>query len=131
MVDITPAVSEQHQLIQSYGDGGFRIAGVDYKGSVLIEAEKTHLWSVTVPDSITLAGLAPITQAIEPQAATTGVVLLLGTGSEPAIVDKGLRAELRRLGIGLEVMGTGAACRTFNVLLAEDRAVVAALIAVA
>ena len=130
MVDISPAVFEQHQLIQSYGDGGFRIAGVDYKGSVLIEAKKTHLWSVADSVSITLADLTPITQTIELQAAT-GVVLLLGTGSEPAIVDKSLRVDLRRLGIGLEVMGTGAACRTFNVLLAEDRAVIAALIAVA
>ena len=56
--------------------------------------------------------------------------MLLGTGAEPAIIHRDLRVELRALGIGLEVMGTGAACRTFNVLLAEDRAVVAALLAV-
>ncbi len=129
MVDITPAVAEQRQLIQSYGDGGFRIAGVDYRGSVLIEAEQTHLWPVIDPASITLMSLAPITQAIGAQPAG-GVVMLLGTGSQPATVDKSLRAKLRGLGIGLEVMGTGAACRTFNVLLAEDRAVMAALIAV-
>ena len=129
MVDITPAVAAQRQLIQSYGDGGFRIAAVDYAGSVLIEAEKTHLWPVIDPASITLTSLTPITQAIGAQP-IGGIVLLIGTGSEPATVDKSLRAELRRLGIGLEVMGTGAACRTFNVLLAEDRAVIAALIAV-
>ncbi len=129
MVDITPAVAEQRQLIQSYGDGGFRIAGIDYAGSVLIEAEQTHLWPVIDPASITLLSLAPITQAIGAQP-PGGMVMLLGTGSQPATVDKDLRAELRGLGIGLEVMGTGAACRTFNVLLAEDRAVIAALIAV-
>ncbi len=129
MVDITPAVAEQRQLIQSYGDGGFRIAGIDYAGSVLIEAEQTHLWPVIDPASITLLSLAPITQAIGAQP-LGGMVMLLGTGSQPATVDKDLRAELRGLGIGLEVMGTGAACRTFNVLLAEDRAVIAALIAV-
>ncbi len=129
MVDITPAVAEQRQLIQSYGDGGFRIAGADYAGSVLIEAEQTHLWPIIDAASITFLSLAPLTQKIGAQSAG-GVVLLLGTGSEPATVDKGLRQELRAMGIGLEVMGTGAACRTFNVLLAEDRAVVAALIAV-
>ena len=129
MVDITPAVAEQRQLIQSYGDGGFRIAGADYAGSVLIEAEQTHLWPIIDAASITFFSLAPLTQKIGAQSAG-GVVLLLGTGSEPATVDKGLRLELRAMGIGLEVMGTGAACRTFNVLLAEDRAVVAALIAV-
>ena len=129
MVDITPAVAEQRQLIQSYGDGGFRIAGADYAGSVLIEAEQTLLWPIIDAASITFLSLAPLTQKIGAQS-VGGVVLLLGTGSEPATVDKGLRLELRAMGIGLEVMGTGAACRTFNVLLAEDRAVVAALIAV-
>jgi len=129
VVDITPAVAEQRQLIQSYGDGGFRIAGIDYTGSVLIEAEQTHLWPVVDPASITLGSLAPITRAIGVKP-VGGVVMLLGTGARPATIDKSLRAELRGLGIGLEVMGTGAACRTFNVLLAEDRAVMAALIAV-
>ncbi|MDA1326361.1 MAG: Mth938-like domain-containing protein [Proteobacteria bacterium] len=129
MVDITPAVAEQRQLIQSYGDGGFRIAGVDYQGSVLIEPERTHLWPVINPASITLKSLEPLTEAIG-KISSGGLVMLLGTGSEPAAVDKSLRTDLRALGIGLEIMGTGAACRTFNVLLAEDRAVVAALIAV-
>ena len=127
MVDITPAVAEERQLIQSYGDGGFRIAGVDHAGSVLIEAERTRPWSVEDPASITVDSLSPLIQA---GPGGGGVVLLLGTGADPAIVDKGLRQELRGLGIGLEVMGTGAACRTFNVLLSEDRAVIAALIAV-
>ena len=129
MVDIPPPLPEQRQLIQSYGDGGFRIAGVAYTGSVLIEAEKTHLWPIADPASITLMNLAPITRSIGAQPAG-GVVMLLGTGSEPATIDRSLRAELRALGIGLEVMGTGAACRTFNVLLAEERTVIAALIAV-
>lgn len=129
MVDITPPVAEERQLIQSYGDGGFRIAGIDYGGSVLIETEKTHLWPVIDAGSITLESLAPLTMA-GIAGEYGGAVLLLGTGADPATVDPGLRAGLRGLGIGLEVMGTGAACRTFNVLLSEDRAVMAALIAV-
>jgi uncharacterized protein len=129
VVDITPAIEGQRQLIQSYGEGGFRIAGADYAGSVLIEAEQTHLWPIRDPDDITLVSLAPLTRRIITQS-THGVVLLLGTGSMSSSVDRNLRSELRAVGIGLEVMGTGAACRTFNVLLAEDRAVMAALIAV-
>jgi uncharacterized protein len=129
LVDITPPVAEQRQLIQQYGDGGFRIAGIDYVGSVLIEAEQTHSWSITDPAAITLQDLTPIVNTTDARPAD-GCVLLLGTGKDPATVDKSLRNDLRRLGIGLEVMGTGAACRTFNVLLAEDRAVMAALIAV-
>jgi uncharacterized protein len=130
MVDITPTVAEQRQLIQSYGDGGFRIAGVDHNGSVLIEAEQTRHWPVTDPADITLESLTPLTQAFAGDRSTGGVVMLLGTGGTPATLDKGLRSGLRGLGIGLEVMDTGAACRTFNVLLAEERAVIAALIAV-
>ena len=129
MVDITPAVGEGRQLIQSYGGGGFRIAGVDYAGSVLIEAEQTSLWPVSDPSAVSLESLSPLTHSVD-ASLPGGTVLLVGTGSGTAAVDTGLRADLRRMGIGLEVMSTGAACRTFNVLLAEDRAVLAALIAV-
>jgi len=129
VVDITPAVGDRRQLIQRYGDGGFRIAGVDYAGSVLIEPEQTRLWPVGDPSAVSLMSLAPLTQAFDASLAR-GTVMLLGTGSKTASVDNSLRANLRRMGIGLEVMSTGAACRTFNVLLAEDPAVVAALIAV-
>ena len=131
MVDITPTVAEQRQLIQSYGDGGFRIAGVEHRGSVLIEPDRTRGWPVTEPAEVTIESLMPLTQALGGNRSYGGVVMLLGTGSAPAIIDKRLRIELRRQGIGLEVMDTGAACRTFNVLLAEERSVVAALIAVA
>lgn len=129
MVDITPAVAEQRQLIQRYGDGGFRIAGLDYIGSVLIEPEQTHPWPIVDPAAVSIESLAPITRSGRTQP-IGGMVMLLGTGAEPAIIHRDLRVKLRALGIGLEVMGTGAACRTFNVLLAEDRAVVAALLAV-
>jgi len=129
VVDITPAVAEQRQLIQSYGDGGFRIAGINYTGSVLIEPEQTHPWPIVDPATVTFESLVPITRSCRTQP-IGGMVMLLGTGAEPRLIHRDLRVELRALGIGLEVMYTGAACRTFNVLLAEDRAVVAALIAV-
>ena len=126
MVDITPAVSEQRQLIQSYGDGGFRIAGIDYTGSVLIEPEQTHPWPIVDSAAVTFESLAPITRSGRTQS-FGGMVMLLGTGAEPAIIHRDLRVELRALGIGLEVMGTGAACRTYNILMTEERRVVAAL----
>ncbi|MBT5456184.1 MAG: hypothetical protein HOK82_06230, partial [Rhodospirillaceae bacterium] len=59
-----------------------------------------------------------------------GGVLLIGTGTTIVMLDPALRVALRRFGLGLEIMDTGAACRTFNVLLAEERSVIAALIAV-
>lgn len=130
MVDITPPLSEERQLIQSYGDGGFRIAGQDYTGSVLVEPELTHVWPVSAATAIDLASLSVLTDNRR-EDQPSGAVLLIGTGKTIAPLDPALRVALRRFGLGVEIMDTGAACRTFNVLLAEERSVVAALIAVA
>jgi uncharacterized protein len=54
-------------------------------------------------------------------------ILLLGTGDRLRFPHPSLTAPLRAAGIGVEVMDTGAACRTYNILLAEDRRVGAAL----
>ena len=129
MVDITPRLSEERQLIQSYGDGGFRIAGQDYTGSVLIEPETTHSWPVHSASAIDLASLAVLTDSRRDDQ-PGGAVLLIGTGKTITAIDPSLRVALRRFGFGVEIMDTGAACRTFNILLAEERNVVAALIAV-
>ena len=129
MVDITPRLSQERQLIQSYGDGGFRIAGRDYTGSVLIEPETTHPWPVCAASAIDLASLSVLTDGCGVDR-PTGAVLLIGTGRSITPIDPALRVALRRFGLGVEIMDTGAACRTFNVLLAEERSVAAALIAV-
>jgi uncharacterized protein len=57
-------------------------------------------------------------------------LLLIGTGARMAQIDRTLRQALRADGVVIEVMDTGAACRTYNVLMAEGRRVAAALIAV-
>ena len=56
-------------------------------------------------------------------------VVLVGAGKRPTTLNTVLRESLRKAGIGADVMTTGAACRTYNVLVAEDRRVAAALIA--
>ncbi len=71
-----------------------------------------------------MASLEPI-RAAEPAVE----ILMLGCGGRFAMVPAELRQALRAEGIALEAMDTGAACRTYNVLLAEDRRVAAALIA--
>jgi uncharacterized protein len=124
MADITPQLPSGRQVIQGYGEGGFRIAGQRHAGSVLVFPERTLPWPVTAVSSITLLSLQPVLAA-------AGVrVLLIGCGAHMTRLDPALRQELRAAGIGVEAMDTGAACRTFNVLLAEARAVAAALIAV-
>ncbi|CAA7613835.1 Mth938-like domain-containing protein [Magnetospirillum sp. SS-4] len=122
-MDITPIVPAGRQIIKGYGDVGFTISGIRWEGSVLVFAERTLAWAPVTLDEVTEATLAPVVEA-RPD------LLLLGCGRAMAMVGRPLRTWLRAEGIKLEVMDTGAACRTFNVLLAEDRSVAAALIAV-
>jgi uncharacterized protein len=121
---IAPAVPAGRQLIQGYHPGGFRIAGIDHEGSVLVLPERTSPWPVRAPDEVTPASLAPIVAA-----APAVELLILGLGPRFLAVPAELRQALKDRGIALEAMDTGAACRTYNVLVAEERRVAAALIA--
>jgi uncharacterized protein len=118
-IDLSPVVPPGRQVIERYSAAGFRISGLIYRGPVLVFPERTIGWQ---PAAVTLAGLAPVV-------AHGGVrILILGLGTGMAPVAGELRAALRCEGIALEAMATGAACRTFNVLLGEDRLVAAALL---
>lgn len=88
--------------------------------------ETTVPWPVTTVDEISIDALEPIVSA-DPSVD----ILLIGCGPKFLMPPKVLREELRAAGISMEWMDTGAACRTFNVLLSEERRVAAALIAVA
>ena len=111
------------QIIERYGAGGFRVAGVDYPGSVLVFPERTLAWPVTDIAALTAADLRAVLEA-------PMELLLLGTGRRMAPLPAGLRDALRTVQVKVEPMDTGAACRTYNVLVAEARRVAAALIAV-
>jgi uncharacterized protein len=124
-VDLTPRLSPGRPLINSYGGGGFRIGGVRYEGSVIVLRERVAAWPVADLGSVFVEGLAAVVEA-EPAVE----VLLLGCGESAGPLPQALREALKREGIAVEAMDTGAACRTFNVLLHEDRRVAAALIAV-
>ena len=124
-IDITPLIPEGRQLIQGYGEGGFRIAGHFHRGSVMVLADQTTAWPVAAAEDITIESLPLPTE--DPPSFN---ILLIGCGARFAPVPAALRAALKDAGIVLEWMDTGAACRTFNVLLAEERRAAAALIAV-
>lgn len=120
-LDITPKVPSSRQIIKSYGDGGFTITGESYTGSVLVFLEETLAWS----GDITLDALKPvIDHASKPD------ILVIGCGPTFSLPSDELRAGLKAHGIVLEWMDTAAACRTYNVLAIEERAVAAALVAV-
>ena len=113
-------------IIDTYGNGGFRFAGMSHRGSILMLPSGVRAWPVAAPGEIDRTVLRPV------QAEAAGIELLLvGTGLDIAAIDPSLRGWLKDAGVGLDVMQTGAAARTYNILVAENRKVAAALIAVA
>jgi uncharacterized protein len=112
-------------LIDAYGKGGFRFAEMSHRGSILALPSGIHAWDVA-----NVAGMTPEAFAHLREEADSIDLLLIGTGSEMEILPESVRSLLREIGIRTDVMPTGAAARTFNVLIAENRRVAAALIAV-
>lgn len=111
--------------IEAYGNGGFRFAQMSHVGSLLIVPSGIYAWPVA---NFAEVGAGSLERVLAEAAQID--VLLLGTGVRQQFPARGLRDVLAGAGLGLEFMDTGAACRTYNVLLAEERAVAAALIAV-
>jgi uncharacterized protein len=111
--------------IDAYGNGGFRFADMSHRGSLLCLPSGIYGWDATEGDILTPALL----QRVLDEAAEIEV-LLVGTGTELRPLPAELKAALRAKKISSDPMGTGAAVRTFNIMLAESRAVAAALIAV-
>jgi uncharacterized protein len=108
-------------LIHSHEPGRIKIGERWLSGDVIVAPDRLiEGWRVAAPAEITLADLEPAL-ALEPQ------IVLLGTGAALVWPEADLMAELAARGIGLEIMSTPAACRTFNVLVHERRRVVAAL----
>lgn len=115
----------QQVQIDAYGNGGFRFAGMSHRGSILCLPSGMHAWRVAAVDELTLHSLQPVMDAAEDLD-----VLLIGLGAEIVGLDPAIRAALKAQNVIVEAIATGGAVRTYNVLLAEDRAVGAALIAV-
>lgn len=115
---------EDRQVIQSYGAGRFRISNVVYEHAVLVLPERTVRWDVADSEPLAIAPLLPLREAGAVK------ILLIGGGRRALPVPPELRAWLREAGIVADAMDTGAACRTYGVLLAEGRRVAAALLPV-
>lgn len=122
-------IREQHfpgrAPVDAYGNGGFRFADMSHRGSILCLPSGIYGWPVENGMPIDVESLARVFAD-----AADIEVLLVGTGDVLKPIDKALRAALREAGISADPMSTGAAVRTYNILLAEERAVAAALIAV-
>lgn len=108
-------------LVEAYGPGWVRISGRRYTQSLILTPKAITPWGPAVALDLTPEHLLTLAQG-SPQ------VVLIGTGQRPVLLDPALYAPLLALGIGIEVMTTPAACRTYNLLMSEGRLVAAALI---
>lgn len=111
--------------VDAYGNGGFRFGQMSHRGSILLLPSGVRAWEVNEPAGIDGTSLGLVLAEAE------GIeLLLIGTGAEIVFLPETLRQRLKAAGIGLDTMQTGAAARTYNILMAENRKVAAALIAV-
>ena len=118
-----PPAMVARPAIEGYGGGGFRVAGARVDGALLVSARGAWPWPASSLADATLGSLQVLLDA------DPGIeLLILGCGPGMAAVPAALRAGLRARGIRIEGMATGAACRTFNVLMGENRRVAAALL---
>lgn len=108
-------------LIRAWEPGRVRVGDRWLAGNVIVGNDRiVEAWTSVQPQELTIEHLEPAF-ALEP------TIIVLGTGSEHLLPDVELMAAAAERSVGLEIMSTSAACRTFNVLLSEQRRVVAAL----
>lgn len=109
---------EQVVPVDGYGPGFFRVGGQVLEGAVIVTEKQARSWQ-GLEDAAALMALADSTD-----------VIFVGMGAEIAPLPKALRAALEEKGVGVEVMSSPSACRTYNVLLSEGRRVALAALPV-
>ncbi len=111
--------------ITAYGNGGFRFADMSHRGSILCLPSGIHAWGATSGEALALTDFEQVLTELPKR-----YVLLLGTGARQVFPNGEITRAFANAEIGLEPMSTGAAARTYNLLLSEGRLIAAALLAV-
>ncbi len=111
--------------IDAYGDGGFRFGGMSHRGSLLCLPDGIWAWPVSSVRELRV-------ELLEPVFTRSGRLdfFLIGGGRDPFVLPRALRTRFHELSLSVDAMPTGAAVRTWNILLGEGRRVGAGLIAV-
>lgn len=117
--------SEDLLFVEAYGDGGFRLMGRRVEGGVVVLPSGFYPIHAGDVASLSEADFGRILDADEKPE-----ILLLGTGEKMQLIPSAIRDTLDRHGIGHDIMDTGAAARTYNVLLMEQRRVACLLLPV-
>jgi len=115
------ANSDGQNLITGHGEGWVQINQTRVENSLIVTPEQLIEWTVSSFEALTAAHFEALA-ALKPE------IVLLGTGAKIRFPHPSLSRSLIDLGIGVECMDTGAACRTYNILMSEGRGVLAALI---
>lgn len=108
-------------LFTGYGEGYVLINGKRHEGNLIVLPGRIERWKEGGVETLTTEDFAHL-------AALGAEIVLLGTGKQQRFPSPTLGAILPAAGIGLEVMDNGAVCRTYNILVAEDREVAAVLL---
>jgi uncharacterized protein len=119
---LTQHASSGINIVRGYRDGAVRINDQDYHGTLIVSSESLlHIPAATSLEAVIALDMAPV-RALQPE------LILLGTGARQVFPPPAFSAPFLRSGVGVEIMDTGAACRTYNVLVSEQRRVVAILL---
>ncbi len=119
-MDVTPLIRQGQQIIQGYSGGSFRVSGRVYAGPVIVFPDYVEEWASPGLGADSFSAMAARRDELD--------VVLAGTGKTMQILMPDTRRALKDMGLAVEFMDTGAACRTYNVLMAEGRRVAAALL---
>ncbi|MCD5363003.1 Mth938-like domain-containing protein [Chromobacterium aquaticum] len=116
------SLGQGKNLFTGYGEGHVLINAQRHDGNLIVTPDSVEPWPVAAFEELQESHFSALL-ALQPE------VVLFGSGKHLRFCHPRLSAALTAAGIGVETMDTQAACRTFNILLAEDRRVVAALLA--
>ncbi len=125
-MDVTPLIQQGSKIIQSYAGGRFKISAQVYESAVFVTPASVEKWNFTGEfDDLALSDFDVLT-------AKSGEfdVVLFGCGGVMRFLPPELQISLKNKGISMDMMDTSAACRTYNVLMAEGRRVIAVLLPV-
>ncbi|MCS7268870.1 MAG: Mth938-like domain-containing protein [Geminicoccaceae bacterium] len=124
-MEIVRLSSPDRPFVRAWHAGGFTVGERRYTGSLLLLPDRVEPWRPIDPAALAPPDLEPL----RPWAGSAVTLVVIGTGLRSQRPSPALCAALRGLGLAFETMSTPAACRTWNLLLADDRPAAALLVA--
>ena len=119
-MELTQEPKESKNFIRNYENGVIYIGKSSYKYNILLTNNSIEKWGINKIEDLSLKDLSSPLK-LNPE------IIIIGTGAKVCVPKKEIIDKVYQQGIGLEYMITDSACKTFNILLAEERKVVAAL----